>query len=642
MASSHLLKVGFIAEADVVQGLWLRHNLVVNKGIQKVQNITGKDGKPYRYHSVCHMAPVKGWSKAAGCRAHLKYVGSTKDKCEITSVDLEHTCCMSDNKRKRNYGTKDLAKMSEAIALCEPTTSRKGNANQFINLTKAATGLPMKKGQAYKAVHKASNDTLEAQLGQYMLLPSLFTWLEANDPRGTHEIDDINSSWHDEVVQFGRCYVCLSASKDFFSEAKIQFISMDGTFTKLGDFRQIMLVAVTFDANNQIIPLSIAIVGGENEDNWVWFQQHLQNDFPSFNLLMCDADKGVTSHGFAQSLSQHTQDACTSRCARHLAANMGEAFPHKVNEEHKLMVQALGHSRTREVYEERLDRLRHVHIEWGEWLDERKEQFVAYAFLERDIRRWGKVTSNSVENINSAFLGLRELPILFMILGAIEYIQKRLLEGRSKAEEMSRKGLEVTQYARSEQMATLSVATTRHVVVTDQTEPLITGKVATGVHSNYCGYIEVKANVKTGWCYCACQYHEEYGFLCEHLQALLHHLSYDTLDRKWFDERHWISTYKKAYSCVIPTLAPAGKLTADLWCAPPDFRKSAGRPKKKRKDRSHRNLTQNQRVCRACGGLGHMMGSCEQPSTEYRFIENQEAAWKWACDCVMVSSFHRD
>ena len=199
--------------------------------------------------------------------------------------------------------------------------------------------------------------------------------------------------------------------KEFWRQSCIRFVTIDGTFTKLNDFKHTIMLAVTYDANNNLVVLAMGICDVENEPNWVWFQEHLQRDFEGFTLIMSDADKGITSEGFSQSLSQYDEDAVTSRCVRHLSENLREAFPYQLNETHKLMILSLAKSRTEEVYQERLGKIAAIHHEWGEWLDARKEQFVTKFFLDKGIPRWGKVTSNGVENMNSSFLGIRERPI---------------------------------------------------------------------------------------------------------------------------------------------------------------------------------------------------------------------------------------
>ena len=165
-------------------------------------------------------------------------------------------------------------------------------------------------------------------------------------------------------------------------------IVIDGTHTKLADFKHIILLAVTFDGNNEIVILSFAVVEVENKDNWVWFQERLQEDFPGFDCLMSDADKGITSEDFL--LSQEEAEAVTSRCARHLAENCREACRFTMNSSHKNLILCLAKARTEDGYLDVLEKIRNIHPEWADWLHQRKTEFATYLFLRSDIMRWGK------------------------------------------------------------------------------------------------------------------------------------------------------------------------------------------------------------------------------------------------------------
>jgi hypothetical protein len=62
-------------------------------------------------------------------------------------------------------------------------------------------------------------------------------------------------------------------------------------------------------------------------------------------------------------------------------------------------------------YEAKLEPLRLANPQAADWFDERKEQFATHRFLDHDVPRFGKVTSNGAENTNSAILNIRSLPI---------------------------------------------------------------------------------------------------------------------------------------------------------------------------------------------------------------------------------------
>ena len=343
MTSTAQLKVGYVVPFDEARKFWIKHNQEVGRDFKTLQN-TSRNG--HRYLSVCYTAPEKGWKKCVtGCRAHIHVIGKTEDKCEITSMDLQHTCDQTTNKRKRNYQVKDIALVSEAVNLYQPTSSRDGNARQLTDITKVSTGFTLGRSQAYRFVHERSADTIHAQIGQYMLLPDLYKELQLQDPDGTFLLESQNCLWDEERKQFRRSYVALSFMKHFWKKALIRMVVIDGTHTKLDDFKHIILIAVTYDGNNEIVILAFAVVDVENKDNWVWFHEHLSQDFPSFDVIMCDADKGITSYDFQ--LSQDEAEALTSRCARHLAENCREACKYTMNSSHKNMILSLAKCRTK-------------------------------------------------------------------------------------------------------------------------------------------------------------------------------------------------------------------------------------------------------------------------------------------------------
>lgn len=201
---------------------------------------------------------------------------------------------------------------------------------------------------------------------------------------------------------------------------------MDGTFSKCPGFKHIILVTVTCDGNNNLVFLLAGVVDKEDQDNWCWFHEHPQEDFPGFTVLMSDADKGITSEAF--SLSQTEADVLASHCTKHTSDNCQESAKCSMNEGHELLINRLAHSRTEDICRLRLAEARSVHKEWADWSDQRKCKFVAFAFLNRDVPRWGKVTGNAAENIDSAILDARQMPILFMtlaIVGKMQSIHRR-------------------------------------------------------------------------------------------------------------------------------------------------------------------------------------------------------------------------
>ena len=208
------LKVGHKCHVEEAKAFWLRHNQICGRDHKTVQN-TNRNG--CQFFSICYSVTAKGWKKAtSGCRAHIHLIGKSEDNCEIVSMDLQHTCDDTSLKRKQNYQLKDIALLSEAVEMYQPTSNKDGNARQLKEIIKASTGFNVGRGQAYRFLHERSADTIHAQIGQYMLLPDLFKELEEQDPPdGTFVLENKVCSWNKDMKQFRRSYIVLSFMKHF-------------------------------------------------------------------------------------------------------------------------------------------------------------------------------------------------------------------------------------------------------------------------------------------------------------------------------------------------------------------------------------------------------------------------------------------
>jgi hypothetical protein len=531
----------------------------------------------------------------------------------------------------RNYLTRDIWEVSNIIDVYQPTSSRTGNAKQFQAMTKSATGVDIKNGQASLAVSGKCSDTIEAQIGQYMWLPLLIKAYEDSDPAGTYVLESETSVWKEEIRQFHRAYLCMSTSRHFWRHANMNMVVCDGTFTKLKAFRHIILLAVTFDGQNQVMILAFAIVNVENADNWVWFKEKLDEDCPGFNVWMSDADKGITSSPFQESLSltmsQDDSLVVVSRCTRHLAENCSKACKGSMNEEQKRLVLELAFSRTEEaMYQERLKKIKSINPEWAVYLDEKKDQFVTLTFLDKGIRRFGKVTSNGVENINSAIVNLRAYPIIHMVEALTEYQRKKYYKCQKQSKVWLQENRIITPYASFETENIAKEASKRCVEMIEYRHPMYRGRV--NVTDTTMAKVEVSVDVDTFESECPCKYREEHGRICQHIKALLLRIGgRHGTDTDWTHERYHVSTYVESYKASIPGMATAGKLRADINFGPPDHKRSAGRPSKKRKQSARK--MDIKRKCKACGDLGHFESSCTNPSTEYRWTEHKDKVIEW-------------
>ena len=138
MTSTFQLALQARGKHSELVGAWLKYNNDVGYSVHTSQNAKSPQA---RYFSVCYSSPTKLKERSHDhCQAHLKAVGDTRDSMEIISLDLNHTCCRT-VKRKRQYKTSEIANVSETIDHYQP--ARAGSAKQFVNMTKASTGVSL-------------------------------------------------------------------------------------------------------------------------------------------------------------------------------------------------------------------------------------------------------------------------------------------------------------------------------------------------------------------------------------------------------------------------------------------------------------------------------------------------------------------
>ncbi|CAN1147528.1 hypothetical protein LINPERHAP2_LOCUS15933, partial [Linum perenne] len=137
-------------------------------------------------------------------------------------------------------------------------------------------GLELEPRQCYRAkveARKLLTGTLEAE---YMKIRSYIAELRRADPGGRFivEVDTADSL---DFVYFKRIFVCFSSLKEGFLRGCRPMFGLDVCFLK-GEVSGMILSAVGKDGNNQMYPISWAVVEGENKNSWAWFLRTLQEE----------------------------------------------------------------------------------------------------------------------------------------------------------------------------------------------------------------------------------------------------------------------------------------------------------------------------------------------------------------------------
>lgn len=224
--------------------------------------------------------------------------------------------------------------------------------------------------------------------------------------------------WDGLLDQFTRCYVSFSFAKYAWNVGSTRVITIDGTFTTSHVFNHVILLAVTYDRNNQMLLLAYAICNVENESNWTWFGEQLARDFEGATAFLADFDKEIQSNAFQSIVND--LGAKFVRCVRHMLGNARDhGVKHRIPESVATAVHTLAKCRTEQAYKTCLHSLCGLDEEMAAWFHDRKEQFATYIFLQYGKARYGKLLNNAAKQMNSAIEDLWQQPILSFLLGCL-------------------------------------------------------------------------------------------------------------------------------------------------------------------------------------------------------------------------------
>ncbi|RYR13647.1 hypothetical protein Ahy_B04g070530 isoform A [Arachis hypogaea] len=200
---------------------------------------------------------------------------------------------------------------------------------------------------------------------------------------------------------FWSYYPCIKA----FRHCK-PFVQVDGTHL-YGKYKGCLLVAVSQDGNNNIVPIAFAIVEGETSDAWHFFLSNLRQHVVTRDGvgLISDRHESINAAVERSNGAWSPPRAFHMFCIRHIESNFLQKF--KAPYLQKLVV-SIGYSRTVREYE--------------------------YALAFDGGYRWGHMTTNLVECINSVLKGARNLPITALVKATFYRLNELFTRKRAEAE----------------------------------------------------------------------------------------------------------------------------------------------------------------------------------------------------------------
>ena len=205
---------------------------------------------------------------------------------------------------------------------------------------------------------------------------------------------------------------------------------MDGTHMK-DQYRMTILSMVTLDGNNQIIPLSWAIVPAEDYENWRWFLRQVARYIPldeEDSVIMSDRGKGLVA-----AVDEIYPQAVHGYCCQHLAENV-EA--NGFSKECKRLFWCAAFAESEVAYDAVLVKIQAEDPNCHDYLRAiPAERWATHAFPRP---RYGHLTSNIQESVNSSWLKARNQPVLHCLLHIWEHVMN-LMYSRQKKQHLTKR-----------------------------------------------------------------------------------------------------------------------------------------------------------------------------------------------------------
>ncbi|RYR10291.1 hypothetical protein Ahy_B05g078767 [Arachis hypogaea] len=246
---------------------------------------------------------------------------------------------------------------------------------------------------SYRKAWLAKQQAVESIFGSweasYEALPIWFEAMCHKEPSAVVHFETMPTYQGDDLVPdirvlhrvFWSYYPCIRA----FRHCK-PMVQVDGTHL-YEKYKGCLLVAVSQDGNNNIVPIAFTIVEGETSDAWYFFLSNLHQHVVTRDGvgLISDRHDSIRLAIERSNRAWSPPRAFHMFCIRHIESNFLRKF--KAPYLQKLIVN-IGYSRTTREYQMRYERLKERGEAYTNWLDRIPREQYALAF--DGGYRWGQ------------------------------------------------------------------------------------------------------------------------------------------------------------------------------------------------------------------------------------------------------------
>ncbi|RYQ89198.1 hypothetical protein Ahy_B09g095968 isoform B [Arachis hypogaea] len=436
-------------------------------------------------------------------------------------------------------------------------------------------------------------------LGVQMTMPGTVAILRTSPVRVSGQVDESQAFFH-------RLFWTFPPLIQAFRHCK-PLVSIDGTHL-YGKYGGTLLIAIAQDGNSNILPVAFALVEGENAESWSFFLSHLrQHVTPQPGLLVIsDRHNGIKAALEAPDGGWLPPSAYRAFCIRHVAANFALTF--KGKDARRLLVNA-AYAKTEVEFDYWFDILRSEDPAMCEWAN--RIDYSLWTQHRDDGRRFGHMTTNISECVNSILKGVRNLPVCSLVKATYGRLAELFVRKGREAEAQMGTGQQFSQYLVKCIEANLKNSRCFTVTLYDRDNSEFTVAETTPTGSFSLGTYRVSLASRT----CDCGYFQALHFPCQHALACC---AYSRVTwSSYVHSVYQISSVFRVYQMGFTPPIPEG-----FWppyngpTVIPDPAKRRAREGRPRSTRIRTNMDEadpnRPKRCGLCRQPGHTRRSCPQ------------------------------
>lgn len=454
---------------------------------------------------------------------------------------------------------------------------------------------------SYKQAWRGKERIMAAMRGSfeegYRLLPQYCEQLKRTNPGS---IASVYGNPNDNCFQ--RLFISFQASIYGFLNACRPLLGLDRTYLK-SKYLGTLLLATGFDGDGALFPLAFGVVDEENDDNWMWFLSELHNlleinteNMPRLTILS-DRQKGIVD-----GVEANFPTAFHGFCMRHLSDSFRKEF------NNTMLVNLLweaAHVLTVIEFEAKILEIEEISQDAAYWIRRIPARLWATAYFEGT--RFGHLTANIVESLNTWILEASGLPIIQMM----EFIRRQLMTWFNERRETSMQWTSILVPSAERRVAEAEErARTFQVLRANEAEFEVISHEGTNV-------VDIRNRC------CLCRGWQLYGLPCAHAVAALKSCRQQV--NRFTESCFTVTTYRKTYSQTIHPIPdkslwmelsdgdPNASNAAEVLINPPKSLRPAGRPRKKRVRAEDRGRVKRVVHCSRCNQTGHFRTTCAAP-----------------------------